>query len=296
MLEKKKQLNSEEKDLINEALQIAGILEGSHNIQRAEAGMTNDMYLFERESGKYLLRIPGKGTEHLVNRQQEAKVYELLKGKEITEEVIYINGKNGIKVTKFLEDSHVCNIKDWDEVEACIKHLRQFHEMDLKIDHEFNIYKKIDEYEAKCKEEINRIEDYQVVRKQIMNLRGIIEHGDKRYCLCHIDPITDNFLIENGNIYLIDWEYAAMCDPLIDIAMFCIYSELNKEETDRIINIYFNGHSNQEERRKVYAYMAASAFLWVLWSEIKNISGNNFEEYKMRQYEIAKEFCQYANR
>ncbi|MFR7977894.1 MAG: phosphotransferase [[Ruminococcus] torques] len=53
----------------------------------------------------------------------------------------------------------------------------------------------------------------------------------KKEVLTHIDAVPDNFLfIEEASgstsIRLIDWEYAGMQDPHIDIAMFCIYSFL----------------------------------------------------------------------
>lgn len=280
--------------LVKQALEILGMLEDAYNIQKIEAGMTNHLYLFMRDGKKHLIRIPGEGTEYLVNRQQEAEVYKLLKGRGITDEVLYINAGNGIKITEYLEDSHVCNIEDRDEVRACIRHLRQFHEMKLQVGHEFDVYRKIEEYEKQCEATIKDLKNYEDTRRKIMDLREITGQKTQEYCLCHIDPVVDNFLIRRNSVYLIDWEYAAMCDPHIDIAMFCIYSELDKESTDRVIADYFDGCCTEQVRRKIYAYMAAGAFLWVLWSEIKRASGENYENYQKRQYEIAEEFYRYA--
>ena len=46
---------------------------------------------------------------------------------------------------------------------------------------------------------------------------------------------------EDGNedIRLIDWEYAGMQDPHVDIAMFCIYSMYDREHVDKLIDAYF---------------------------------------------------------
>lgn len=289
-----KPLHNKETAIVKQALEIAGMLEGVYDIRKIDAGMTNHLYFFMRNEKKYLIRIPGEGTEYLVNRQQEVEVYKMLEGRGITEKILYINPENGVKITEFLEDAHVCSIEDWDEVRSCMQHLRQLHEMKLHVEHEFNVYQKIEEYEKCCGAEIRGLEDYGNTRRSIMNLQKITGRKTQEYCLCHIDPITDNFLIEGKRIYLIDWEYAAMCDPHIDIAMFCIYSELNKEKTDRVIDEYFDNCCTEPERKKIYAYMAASAFLWVLWAEIKNSSGENYQDYQKRQYEIVKEFCGYS--
>ena len=76
--------------------------------------------------------------------------------------------------------------------------------------------------------------------------------------------------------------------------MFCIYANLDKEKTDRVIEIYLEEKDCKEYRMLIYAYMAAASYLWVLWSEIKWLSGVDFREYEESQYMLAKEYYQYA--
>ena len=58
-----------------------------------------------------------------------------------------------------------------------------------------------------------------------------MEQNIDRWTLCHIDANLDNFLYDqNKKLYLIDWEYAAMQDPDLDIAMMAIYSYLIKRK------------------------------------------------------------------
>ncbi len=85
-----------------------------------------------------------------------------------------------------------------------------------------------------------------------------------------------------------------MSDPRLEVAMFCIYANLDKEKTDRVIEIYLEERDCKEYRMLIYAYMAASSYLWVLWSEIKWLSGVDFREYEESQYMLAKEYYQYA--
>lgn len=279
---------------LKQELQAAGILEKVSDIKKEESGMTNHLFSFVYGGEKYLIRIPGEGTEHLIDRQQEKDVYMLLKGRGITDDVLYINADNGIKISRYLADSHVCDINNQWEVSACIRHLKQFHDLSLQAEHHFSVYEKICEYEGKCRSLTENIADYQEMRQKIFGLQSKIECDAKSYCLCHIDAVADNFLIQKERIHLIDWEYAAMCDPDIDIAMFCIYAEYDKEGTGRVIDEYYGGKCPEKVRKKIYAYMAAGAFLWVIWAEIKKESGEGFEDYKNRQYQIAKEFYQYA--
>lgn len=71
----------------------------------------------------------------------------------------------------------------------------------------------------------------------------------------------DNFLFIPGDggeeLHLIDWEYAGMHDPHIDIAMFCIYAFYDREQVDRLIDLYFPEGCADAVRVKIYGYIAA---------------------------------------
>ena len=78
--------------------------------------------------------------------------------------------------------------------------------------------------------------------------------------MTHIDAVPDNFLFVNTDgkedIRLIDWEYAGMQDPHVDIAMFCIYAMYDSEQIDNAIDIYFEGNCDDATRLKIYSYIA----------------------------------------
>ena len=86
----------------------------------------------------------------------------------------------------------------------------------------------------------------------------------------------------------LDWEYAGMQDPHVDIAMFCIYSLYDKEQCDQLIDLYFEGNYSKEIRVKIYAYIAVCGLLWSNWCEFKRQLGVEFGEYSIRQYDYAK--------
>ena len=65
-----------------------------------------------------------------------------------------------------------------------------------------------------------------------------IRDRPRHIILAHIDPVADNFVFSpDGKVYLIDWEYAAMQDKDIDVAMFAVYSLLDKEYVDCLISL-----------------------------------------------------------
>ena len=77
------------------------------DINVLKKGMTNRSFLFTCKGKKYIMRIPGEGTDQLINRRQEAAVYQTIDGKHICDDIAYINPENGYKITEFLEGARV---------------------------------------------------------------------------------------------------------------------------------------------------------------------------------------------
>lgn len=261
------------------------------NIEVLKKGMTNRSFLFTCKGQRYIMRIPGEGTEQLINRQEEADVYQIIAGREICDNVIYINPNNGYKITEFIEDSRVCDIENVNDLKLCMEKLQEFHKMKLKVKHTFDIFRQIDFYESLWGGQSSIYRDYTKTKENIFSLREYVDAHKEEYCLTHIDAVPDNFLFtSDGDVRLIDWEYAAMQDPHVDIAMFCIYAMYDRTQVDRLIDIYFNGNCRSEVRIKIYCYIAACGLLWSNWCEYKRSLGVEFGEYSLRQYRYAKEY------
>jgi len=259
-----------------------------------KGGMTNRTFVLRCENASYLLRLPGAGSEYIVNRVHEKAVYDSLRGNDITEEVLYINAENGIKISGFLEDYHVCDSRNRAEVGRCIRKMKAFHALQLRVPHTFDVFEEIGKYEQKAGDFSDRFADCRETRANVLSLKNLIEADKREACLCHIDANQDNFLLNADDVRLIDWEYAGMSDPYIDVAMFGIYAGYEKDDADWLIAEYLGAEDGPHTRMQVYAYMSAGAYLWVLWCEIKRASGTDFQEYEAVQYRLAKSFYQYA--
>ena len=68
-----------------------------------KTGMTNKSFLFKARERSYICRIPGPGTDLLINRAQEKAVYDAIKPLGISEHVIYMSGDTGYKISEFYE-------------------------------------------------------------------------------------------------------------------------------------------------------------------------------------------------
>lgn len=176
-----------------------------------------------------------------------------------------------------------------------MEHLKRFHEKKLKVQHTFSLFGQIQYYEDLWKGQDSIYKDYFETKKNVFSLKRWIDQQPKQYGLTHIDAVPDNFLFandenKNQKIYLIDWEYAGMQDPHVDIAMFGIYALYDRKQMDQLIDLYFENKCPEIVRVKIYAYVAVCGLLWSNWCEYKRNLGVEFGEYALYQYRYAKEY------
>lgn len=287
------QLRTEAIEISAKALKVP--LTDIKQITVLKKGMTNRSFLFTCHNKQYIMRIPGEGTDQLISRREEADVYCQIAPKHLCDDVIYMNPDNGYKITAYLEGARCCDAENEADVRLCMKRLRAFHEMELQVDHRFDIFGQLEFYETLWNGNPSVFKDYQKTKERIFELKSFVEQYQETEVLTHIDAVPDNFLMlpsETGEpeIRLIDWEYAGMQDPHVDLAMFCIYSLYQREACDRLLDAYFEEGCPDIVRIKVYAYIAICGLLWSNWCEYKRHLGIEFGEYSLRQYRYAKDF------
>ena len=137
-------LNSDLMNIIKDTIgcEISKIM----NIQPLKKGMTNRSFSFEVDSKRYIMRVPGEGTEKLINRKHEYDVYQAIKDENICDPVIYMNPENGYKITEYIHDAHACDSTDFSDVSKCMNKLRSFHNKKLVVNHTFEVFEELEKY------------------------------------------------------------------------------------------------------------------------------------------------------
>ena len=281
----------------NEALDlIARVLKVPESeireIRCVKAGMTNQSFLFCVGGTSYICRIPGPGTGLLINRRQEAAAFEALKPLGISEKIIYFDPASGYKISEYYEGSRNADPASASDMARCMELLRILHRSGAKVEHDFDIRERIGYYEKLCLS-LGEIpfEDYKEVRTQMTELMDGLDKLKRPKTLAHVDSVADNFIfLPDGQVKLIDLEYAGMCDPLIDVAMCAIYSYYDDARTDWLIRLYLGREPESEERTVIYSYVALGGFLWSLWTVYKHYLGQEFGEYSLIMYRYAKRY------
>ena len=267
-------------------------------IQVLKKGMTNRSFSFTCRGDKYIMRIPGEGTDSLINRRQEAAVYKAIQGHDLCGSPLYLNPDNGYKITRYLTNSRTGDANNETDLIRMVDKLRDFHSLRLEVAHSFPLFDQIQRYEDLRENMPSAYSDYLTTKRAVFSLKEYIDAQEKSFCLTHIDAVPDNFLFveKEGDtqVQLLDWEYAGMQDPHVDLAMFSIYALYQKDQIDHLLDLYFHHSCSIQTRIKIYCYVSVCGLLWSNWCEYKNLLGVEFGQYSLSQYRYAKEYASLA--
>lgn len=247
-------------------------------------GMTNSNYLVETTEKKYIVKFFGKGTDKLINRINEKNNLEELRDLGLDVENYIFDIKAGIKVNEYIEDAITFDanyLKSKSKEVADI--LKKVHGSGKELNSEFKIFDEIIKYEALIEGDI-KYPYYNKIREKVFSLKDDLKELGKDKRSCHTDLVPENFIEDkNGRVYLIDWEYAAMNDPMWDIAALFLESSFKKSEEGEFLKYYYS-EKTPVSIAKIMIYKVLQDFLWSLWTIFKEEQGADFGSYGQDRY------------
>lgn len=250
-------------------------------------GMTNQNYLVKTTNKQYIVKFFGKGTEKLINRQDEKYNLELLKDLDLDVKNYLFDIEAGIKVNEYIESAitlDATSIKTKFDKIAPI--LQTIHASGKELRGEFAPFEEIKKYESLIEEKIPYA-NYETVREEVFSLeKRLADLGVDRKS-CHIDLVPENFIESpQGRLYLIDWEYSSMNDPMWDLAALFLESEFTRQEEEDFLS-HYESEQTPVSREKIAIYKILQDTIWSLWTVYKEEQGADFGDYGVSRYQRA---------
>ncbi len=268
---------------------ISSLLSQEEEVLSVEqlGGMTNQNYLAKTTNKQYIVKFFGKGTEKLINRQDEKYNLELLKDLDLDVKNYLFDIEAGIKVNEYIEsaitlDSTTIKTK-FDKIAPI---LQTIHASGKELRGEFAPFEEIKKYESLIEEKIPYA-NYEAVREEVFSLeKRLADLGVDRKS-CHIDLVPENFIESpQGRLYLIDWEYSSMNDPMWDLAALFLESEFTRQEEEDFLS-HYESEQTPVSREKIAIYKILQDAIWSLWTVYKEEQGADFGDYGVSRYQRA---------
>lgn len=239
-------------------------------VRPLEGGLTNTNYLVTTGDEEFVVRIVGENGQILVpDRAIEEAAMRRAVDAGISPELVAFVQPEGHVVTRYLAGALPLTMSEFvskDMIPRLAERIRHVHELE-PIEGRFDPYANIWQWLAVLDVRGTR---WPTRLASLLERVGTIE-GERMpipgtdLVLCHNDPYHLNFL-DDGELWLIDWEYAGMGDFMYDLGS--IGYLLDRKGRDLLLASYFGSVTAQ--RRNDLESLICVVLCWnVCWSLIQ---------------------------
>lgn len=252
--------------------------------------MTNYTYAVTLSCGKYIVRLPGAGTSELINRDHEKISTELAFNLDICEPILYFDAMSGIKATRYITDAVTLSpvmMREPRIIKEAAALLHRLHTSGQDTAVPFDVFDMAIHYETFIKQNKGTFYDhYDDVRAKVMLFKEQIDTWQIHLTPCHNDPLCENWILGPKRLYLIDWEYAGMNDPLWDIADISLEANFDALLDQILLESYFGRQPTDKERFRFQVNKVFVDFLWSLWGKTRvPFDGEVMELYALERFQ-----------
>ncbi|CCV03403.1 Choline/ethanolamine kinase [Mesorhizobium metallidurans STM 2683] len=244
-------------------------------------GLTNFVF----RAGDACLRIPGMSTEEYINRANEAVAAQEAAKAGVSPEVLHADGKTGIMVTRFIAGAETMSpekfkIRPGSPARAA-EALRKLHTSGAVFPFRFELFAMIDDYlKVLSTKDVALPAGYHDVVREAGTVRGALAAHPLPLAACHCDPLCENFLDTGERMWIVDWEYSGMNDPLWDLGDLSVEGQFDATQDEEMMRAYFDGEPTPAERGRVVIYKAMCDLLWTLWGLIQLANNNPVDDFR----------------
>jgi thiamine kinase-like enzyme len=253
-------------------------------IKRLGGGLTNVTYKVTTGGAAYALRLAGEGTSDYIDRVAEEHNARVAAESGINAEVIFFDATDGTMVTRFVEGVSM-NAgdgfgRDSGAPVRAARALKRVHSLGRVFKSRFDVFAAIDGYLDLLRGWRTPLpEDYYEVGKRARAVRLALEMSPVALVPCHNDPWPGNLLDADGRIYLIDWEYSGMNDPMWDLADLSVEAGFGPEQDRAMMEAYHGTGLSPALCSRLEVYKAMSDLYWCVWGFVQHAKDNPAEDF-----------------
>lgn len=246
-------------------------------------GLTNVVFKVTRGDATYLLRIPGAGTESYIDRKVEAHNAVAAARAGVSPEVVHFDADSGLMLADYIDAPTMSPerfVATPGAPARAAQAFRQLHASGQTFEFRFELFSMIDGYLKILDEKNAALPDgYHDVVKEAEAVRTALDAHPAALAPCHCDPLCENFLDTGERMWIVDWEYSGMNDPLWDLGDLSVEAGFGPEHDREMMEAYCGGPVDAATFGRMVVYKAMCDLLWTLWGLIQHADDNPAEDF-----------------
>jgi thiamine kinase-like enzyme len=265
---------------------IVTILSGAKRIEKIMNGLSNDNYLVTTKYNERLIvRIANEANKSLFNRKQEYQITKLIAPYKIDVPVIYFDEESGNKVTLYQKGFYHIDTYSESDVVNVAKIIKKLHSIPVNLTYEFDPLTKLYDYLNKIDKNI--FANYDELISKFNKIKDL-----NKKVLCHNDIVKGNLLFKGDLVNLIDYEFAALNNPLFDLASFISENNIEDERLKlTFLRAYYSEKFNDDILNQFNIYHCFEDLLWSIWAYMRYTQTSElifYDIYKFKKNRLDK--------
>ncbi|MCR9150495.1 MAG: phosphotransferase family protein [Rhodobacteraceae bacterium] len=277
---------TEERNSVLAALRGAPGFDGVTGFEEFErlGGLTNRVYRVEAAGRSVVVRIPGEGTEAYIDRAVEAHNAEAAARAGVSPEVIHADPASGVMITRTVPGIVTMTPEGFrgraGAAARAGRALAKLHGSGETFRFRFELFAMIDDYlKVLSTKDVDLPEGYHDVVAAAGPVKQALAAADLPLAPCHCDPLCENFLDTGAEMWIVDWEYSGMNDPMWDLGDLSVEAGMDAAQDAEMMQAYFGRAPTAFETGRMVIYKAMCDLLWTLWGLIQHADGNPAEDF-----------------
>jgi thiamine kinase-like enzyme len=247
-------------------------------------GLTNRVFRIDTGKDRYVLRIPGEGTEAYINREVEIHNARVAARSGVSAEVIHADSASGVMLCRHIDGIVTMTPEEFARRDGAAaragRALKQMHDWSETFEFRFELFSMIDEYLGILDERKAELPPgYADVVESAQPVRAALERNPVKLAPCHCDPLCENFLDSGERMWIVDWEYSGMNDPLWDLGDLSVEAGFTAAQDMELMRAYCDREPERAELGRMVIYKAMCDLLWTLWGLIQHSDDNPAEDF-----------------
>ncbi len=274
-------MNAEEENTVRRLLAAVPALASYKGPVTRLGGLTNRVY----RVGPSVLRLPGAGTEAYINRAHELASARSAAAAGVSPALLHGDAATGVMVTALVEDAVTMTPELFRQREGAVaraaRALRQLHGKASAFPFRFELFAMIDDYlGVLAGKDVALPDGYHDVVREAQSIRQVLETRPVALAPCHCDPLCENFLDTGRRMWIVDWEYSGMNDPMWDLGDLSVEGQFSEAQDDELLFAYFGGRPFASDHGRMVIYKALCDLLWTLWGLIQLANANPADDFR----------------
>jgi thiamine kinase-like enzyme len=255
-------------------------------------GLTNKVY----RVGQLVVRLPGQGTEEYINRRNEVVSARVAAEAGVAPAVLHADAETGIMITELIGDAvtmtpEVFKARVGSPARAGVV-FHKLHSSGGVFPFRFELFAMIDDYlKVLSTKDVSLPDGYHDVVREAETIRAVLARNPAPLAPCHCDPLCENFLDTGTRMWLVDWEYCGMNDPMWDLGDLSVEGNFDQGQDLEMLTAYFSGDPSAADHGRMVIYKAMCDLLWTLWGLIQHANKNpadDFAAYALNRFTRCK--------